>query len=69
MTYQYYLESGKTLSGSALHSFSTLQLRYTSLEKPLPLGNFYHIINLKAKTSVMKRILDNNDLAITVWEE
>jgi len=69
MAYQYYLKIGKTLSGTAFHSFSTLQLRYPSLEKPLHLGNFYHTINLKAKTSVMKRILDNNDLSITVWEE
>ena len=69
MTYQYYLKSGKPLSGSAFHSFSTLLVKYTSLENPLHLSNFYHTINLKAKTSVMKRILDNNDLAITVWEE
>ena len=69
MAYQYYLKIGKTLSGTAFHSFSTLQLEFFSLEKPHRLGNFYHTINLKAKTSVMKRILDNTDLAITVWEE
>ena len=49
MAYQYYLKLGKTLSGSALHSFSTLPQKYPSLEKPLQLGNFYHTINLKAK--------------------
>ena len=69
MAYQYYLKSGKILPGSTFHSISTLQLKNSSLEKPLHLGNFYHTINLKAKTSVMKRILDNNDLSITVWEE
>jgi len=49
MAYQYYLKIGKTLSGSAFHSFSALLLKYSSLEKPLHLGNFYHTINLKAK--------------------
>ena len=69
MAYQYYSKLGKTLSGSAFRSFSSLSLTYLCLEKPLHLGNFYHTINLKAKTSVMNRILDSNDLSITVWEE
>jgi len=69
MMYQYYPKIDKTLYGIAFHSFSILPFRYYSLENPLLLGNFYHTINLKAKTSVMKRILDNNDLSITVWEE
>ena len=72
MAYQYYLKIDKTLSGSAFHSFSAILLKYSSLEKPLHLGNFYHTINLKAKTSVMKknvrRAWDNDNL-ITVWEE
>jgi hypothetical protein len=49
MAYQSHLKIGKTLPGSAFHSFSTLQLKYSSLEKPFLLGNFYHTINLKAK--------------------
>jgi len=49
MAYQYYLKIGKTLYGSAFHSFSSLLIKYPSLEKPLRLGNFYHTINLKAK--------------------
>ena len=39
-----------------------------SLENRRQLGNFYHTINLKAKTSVMKRAWQNDEL-ITVWEE
>jgi hypothetical protein len=50
MAYQYYLIEGKTLSGSAFHSVSTSPIKVLSLEKPLYLGNFYHTINLKAKT-------------------
>ena len=68
MAYEYYSKLGKTLSGSAFHSFSSLTFKYYSLENPLHLGNFYHTINLKAKTSVMKRAWDNDTL-ITVWEE
>jgi len=68
MTYQYHLKIGKTLYGSAFHSFSVVLLKYSSLEKPLHLGNFYHTINLKAKTSVMKRAW-STDNQITVWEE
>jgi len=49
MAYEYYLKIAKTLTGGAFDSFSTLQLRLASLEKPLHLGNFYHTINLKAK--------------------
>ena len=72
MAYQYYFKIGKTLSGSAFHSFSAIPFNYSALENPLHLGNFYHTINLKAKTSVMKknvrRAWDNDNL-ITVWEE
>ena len=50
MAYQYYLIEGKTLSGSRFRSFSAPLPKYPSLEKPLLLGNFYHTINLKAKT-------------------
>ena len=68
MTYGYYYKLVKTLSGSAFHSFSSALLKNSSLENRLHLGNFYHTINLKAKTSVMKRAWDNDNL-ITVWEE
>jgi hypothetical protein len=72
MTYQYYLKIGKTLSGIAFHSFSVPLWIYPSLEKPVHLGNFYHTINLKAKTSVMKKNVRRaweTDNIITVWEE
>ena len=72
MAYQYYLKVGKTLSGTVFHSFSNLHVKYLSLEKPLHLGNFYHTINLKAKTSVMKKMIKRvptSDTLITVWEE
>ena len=49
MAYEYYLNIGKTLSGSRFRSFPTPLPKYPSLEKPLRLGNFYHTINLKAK--------------------
>jgi hypothetical protein len=68
MEHKYYSKIGKNLSGSAFHSFSALKSKYLSLEKPLRLGNFYHTINLKAKTSVMKRVVQE-DVLITVWEE
>ena len=69
MSYLSHPKIAKTLSDSAFRSFSIPSLKTKSLEKPLHLGNFYHTINLKAKTSVMNRILDSNDLSITVWEE
>ena len=74
MAYQYYLKIGKTLTGIAFHSFSTLQLKYYSLEKPLTLGNFYHTINLKAKTSVMKNFEKrawpgSSSAEISIWVE
>lgn len=49
MAYQYYLKIGKTLSGSAFHSFSALLFKYSSIENALHLSNFYQTINLKAK--------------------
>ena len=71
MAYQYHSKIVKTLSGSAFYSFSTFLLKYISLEKPLRLGNFYHIINLKAKTSVMKKIkrARPEDILSIIWEE
>ena len=72
MAYEYYLKLDKTLTGIAFHSFSSILLRHTSLENPPLLGNFYHTINLKAKTSVMKKNVRRaweNDTLITVWEE
>ena len=72
MAYQYYSKIGKTLSGGAFRSFSAPPPKYPSLEKPLLLGNFYHTIKLKAKTSVMKKMINRvptSDTLITVWEE
>ena len=72
MSYLSHPKIAKTLSDSAFRSFSTPGFKTQSLEKPLHLGNFYLTINLKAKTSVMKKYVRRaweNDILITVWEE
>ena len=72
MTYWYYLNVDKTLTGNAFHSFSWSLAKITAIENPHHLGNFYHTINLKAKFSVMKKNVKRaweNDTLITVWEE
>ena len=70
MSYHYLLKLVEIRSGAAFHSISKSTCKNNTLENSSRLGNFYHTINLKAKTAIMKKVVPTEWITeIVSWED
>ena len=70
MSYDYLFKVVEILSGTAFHSISKPMCKKNTLENSSQLGNFYHTINLNAKTAIMKKVVPTEWITeIVSWED